>query len=645
MQNATRDAAYPGGGEEVGEANAPLANAHQRTRAIMAAVTPASGAQLPPLRPWQRLSVRIAGLFVAVTLLAVGLVGEVLYERQKRETEATLGALLLNIARTGAYLIDPDLHMVVQRTLTQETSAYLRVRQALSIVQDENRIETPVYTLTDYDAEKRQARFMVTSRGPGVPGEPYPLVPALLEPLGRAFHDNVATHTAVYHNQSGTWITAFAPIRNGPGPPIAVLDVDYPVTVYLVRLAAVRNTIVGASLLGALAALILGVIVARRVAGPITALTETAARVQAGDLSVALPVRSRDEVGRLTRAFNEMIEGLRQRDFIRSTFGRYVSPEVAQELLASPEAQRLGGEKREVTVLMSDLRGYTRFAELRDAQAVMAVLNEVLARMTDVIIAHGGTINEFIGDAIFAIFGAPLAHPDHAERAAAAALAMQRAMVEINADHAQRGLPRFEMGVGINTGEAVVGNIGSEQRAKYAVVGAAVNLAARVEGCTVGGQILMTESTARYLGSLAELAPPIHAELKGLDTPVALYELRGLGGRWAQHRDAVVPNGRDVSLPLVGWVVDGKQVRSESFAGRVQRLGPRFIDAEVQAPLTPLTNVRLRLTWPDLDRVSGDVWGKVTSATAGRVRIHLTSVDPADAAVLEGLGIASSEAS
>src|SRR5438034_7225429 len=93
--------------------------------------------------------------------------------------------------------------MVVQRTLTQETSAYLRVRQALSIVQDENRIETPVYTLTDYDAEKRQARFMVTSRGPGVPGEPYPLVPALLEPLGRAFHDNVATHTAVYHNQSG----------------------------------------------------------------------------------------------------------------------------------------------------------------------------------------------------------------------------------------------------------------------------------------------------------------------------------------------------------------------------------------------------------------------------------------------------------
>ncbi len=607
----------------------------------MAAVTPASVAQLPPLRPWQRLSVRVAGLFVAVTLLAVGLVGEVLYERQKRETEATLGALLLNIARTGAYLIDPDLHMVVQRTLTQETSAYLRVRQALSIVQDENRIETPVYTLTDYDAEKRQARFMVTSRGPGVPGEPYPLVPALLEPLGRAFHDNVATHTAVYHNQSGTWITAFAPIRNGPGPPIAVLDVDYPVTVYLVRLAAVRNTIVGASLLGALAALILGVIVARRVAGPITALTETAARVQAGDLSVALPVRSRDEVGRLTRAFNEMIEGLRQRDFIRSTFGRYVSPEVAQALLASPEAQRLGGEKREVTVLMSDLRGYTRFAELGDAQAVMAVLNEVLARMTDVIIAHGGTINEFIGDAIFAIFGAPLAHPDHAERAAAAAIAMQRAMADVNEAHAQRGLPRFEMGVGINTGEAVVGNIGSEQRAKYAVVGAAVNLAARVEGCTVGGQIFLSPHTYARVRDLVEVGEPFPVEVKGVAEPLLLYELRAISGRFAQRLPEMASDDEQVPvwLPFVCRVFEGKILGKDETSGTVVRLGRRRVDVRLDGTLPLLTNLRFRLNYPGLGYDSGDLYGKVigTEQHEGTpvTRIRLTSIDPVDQQILE----------
>ena len=605
-------------------------------------MTSTSANQFPRLRLWQRLSVRVAGLFVAVTLLAVGLVGEVLYERQKRETEATLGALLLNIARTGAYLIDPAQHLVVQRTLTQQTSAYLRVRQALSIVQDENRIETPVYTLTDYDAEKRQARFMVTSRGPGAPGEPYPLVPALIEPLGRAFRDNIATHTAIYRNQSGTWITAFAPIRNGPGPPIAVLDVDYSVTVYLSRLAAARNTIIGASLLGAMAALILGVIVARRVTGPITVLTQTAARVQAGDLSVELLVRSRDEIGRLTRAFNEMIEGLRQRDFIRSTFGRYVSPEVAQELLASPEAQRLGGEKREVTVLMSDLRGYTRFAELGEAENVMAVLNDVLARMTDVIIAHGGTINEFIGDAIFAIFGAPLTYSDHAERAAAAAIAMQRAMAQVNEAHAERGLPRFEMGIGISTGEAVVGNIGSEQRAKYAVVGAAVNLAGRVEGCTVGGQILLSPRTYACIRDLVEVGEPLSVEVKGIAEPLLLYELRALSGRFAQRLPETATDDEQVpvALPFVCRVFEGKVLGTDKTSGTVVRLGRRHVDVRLDGTLQMLTNLRFRLNYPGLGYDSGDLYGKVIAIDqrqdAPLTRVRLTSVDPVDQKILEG---------
>jgi len=483
------------------------------------------------LLPWQRLSLRVAALFVAVTLLAVGLVGYLIYEQQKGDLEETLGTLLLNIARTGAILVDPAQHVEAEHAGGRDSNAYRRVRAALAAIQDENRLATPIYTLTDYDAERRQARFLVTSRGPGAPGEPYPLVAELIEPLGRAFKDGVATHTAIYHNQSGTWITAFAPIRDRAGRTVAVLDVDYPVDVYLRRLAELRNTVLGASLAGALGALIVGVLLARRVTGPISALTGGVARVAAGDLSQSLPVRSSDEIGQLTRAFNEMLEGLRQRDFIRDTFGRYVSPEVARTLLESPEGLRLGGEKREVTILMSDLRGYTHFAERGSPEDVMEVLNAYLAQMADIVIAHGGTINEFIGDAILAVFGAPIAHPDHAERAAAAALAMQGAMTEINRAHADRGLPRFEMGIGINTGEAVVGNIGSEQRAKYAVVGSAVNLAARVEGCTVGGQIFLSPSTWERLRDLVEVGVPVPVELKGIAEPLMLYELRAIGGQ------------------------------------------------------------------------------------------------------------------
>ena len=596
----------------------------------------------PGLRFWNRLSFRLAGLFALVTVLAVVLVGGVVYGRQKREVEDAVGTQLLNIARIGSLLVDAQLH--AQAVAAPGSSAYTRVQKTLNAIRTEAVLPTPIYTLA---LEKGMARVAVTGDDGAIAGTVYTPAPDVAERLGWTFEDGVARYTGIYRNARGTWISAFAPVGGEAGKRLAVLVVDYPVEIYLDRLNELQFSILYASMAGALAALIVGLVMARRLTRPISALTRGVARVAEGDLSQALPVRSRDEVGVLTRAFNGMLEGLRQRDFIRNTFGRYVSPEVVKTLLESPEGLRFCGEKRVVTILMSDLRGYTRFAEHGDPAGVMAVLNDYLGRMADIVIAHGGTINEFIGDAIFAVYGAPIEHADHAERAAATALAMQRAMDALNESNAARGRPSFEMGIGINTGEAVVGNIGSEQRTKYAVVGAAVNLAARVESCTVGGQILMTESTARYLGSLAELAPPIHAELKGLDTPVALYELRGLGGRWAQHRDAVVPNGRDVSLPLVGWIVDDKQVRRESFAGRVRRVAGRQLEVELETSLPPLTNVRLRLTWPDLGRVSGDLWGKVTTDAAGRVRIHVTSVDPADAAVLDGMGAAgaASEAS
>ncbi len=601
---------------------------------------------VPPLqlRPWQRLSVRIGALFVVVTLLAIGVVGGLIYERQREELQDTLGTLLLNIARTGALLVDPGLHGEVQRALTQDLDAYRRLRAALAAVQDENRLETPIYTLTDYDEGQRQARFMVTSRGPGAPGEPYPLVPALIEPLAASFRQGIATRTSIYRNQSGTWITAFAPIKDGAGRIIAVLDVDYRVDVYLSRLAALRTTILRASLAGVAGAVILALVFAWRVTGPIGALTGGVARVAAGDLSRPLPVRTSDEVGQLTRTFNAMLEGLRQRDFIRDTFGRYVSPEVARAILESPEGLGFGGQKREVTVLMSDLRGYTRFAELGEPERVVAVLNEYLARMTDIIVAHGGTINEFIGDAIFAVFGAPVAHADHAERAAAAALAMQRAMTEINALHEGRGLPRFEMGIGINTGEAVLGNIGSEQRAKYAVVGSAVNVAARVEGCTVGGQIFLSAAAYERVRDLAEVTAPVPVEVKGLAEPLLLYDLRGIGGRFAQRLPEIATGADpmvEVTLPLVARVIDGKVVGEERLAGAVLRLGTRQLHVRLDGAAVPLlANVRLRLNYPGLGYDSGELYGKVVGheerESARVTLIRLTSVDPVDQKILEG---------
>src|SRR5262245_41555172 len=599
-----------------------------------------TGGASPPLRPWQRMSVRLAAFFAAVTFLAVGAVGILTYTRQQREVEDSVGTQLLNIARVAA--LDRRLHTAADAGRPADPALDAELRQVLGPIQDETLLTSPITIITGLDPATRTARLVIVSSGPGRPGCRAPLPPDLIQSMEWTLGDGVARYTRVYRHQGGLWISAFAPILDPQGRPTALLHVAYPVEIYLDRLHELRNTLLFATGVGALATLVLGLLVLRRLTRPITLLTGGVARVAGGDLSRPLPVASRDEVGRLTQAFNGMLEGLRQRDFIRSAFGRYVSPEVAQAILESPEGLRFGGTNRVVTVLMSDLRGYTRFAEQGEPEQVMEILNGYLARMADVEIAHGGTINEFIGDAIFAVYGAPVAHSDHAERAAATALAMQAALVEVNQDHARRGLPAFEMGIGLHTGEAVVGNIGSEQRAKYAVVGSAVNVASRVESATVGGQVLLTARTLAELGSLARVGPPIPMQVKGLSEPLTLHELRGLGGRFARDLPEEPPEAeRQVSVELLleCWVIDGKIVRSEALRGRVVSLGRREVHAQLDAPLAPLTNVKLQLRYPPpLDRPSEDIYAKVLARDeAGLLRLRLTALGASDEAAIAAL--------
>ncbi len=271
----------------------------------------AAGTPMKPRLPlWRRLGWRVGASFLLLTALGILLSGLLQYRAQEAWLRQSLGSLLLNVARTGALQVDPTLHREVESARSQDPDAYRRLRAMLAAIQDANRIETPIYTLTDFDAERRQARFMVTSRGGGMPGEAYPLVPALLEPLGRAFREGVATHTDVYRNQSGTWITAFAPIRDAGGRVFAVLDVDYKVDVYLAELAAVRRRLYLHSLAGAVLALVAGVIIARRITRPVAQLSGLARRVVEGDLTGRVRVQSRDEIGLLGNVIHLMVERL-----------------------------------------------------------------------------------------------------------------------------------------------------------------------------------------------------------------------------------------------------------------------------------------------------------------------------------------------
>ena len=319
-------------------------------------------------------------------------------------------------------------------------------------------------------------------------------------------------------------------------------------------------------------------------------------------------------------------------DFIRRTFGRYLSDEVVKSLLETPEGLALGGEKREVTVLFADLRGFTALSDRHTPEQVVALLNNYLGTMADVITAHQGTIDEFIGDAILALFGAPVARADDALRAAACAVAMQRAMEGVNDFNRRHGLPEVHMGIAVNTGDVVVGNIGSQTRAKYGVVGTHVNLAGRIEGFTVGGQVLVSESTLRRAGGALVVGDRVTFEAKGFAEPVAVYDLRGVAGAHGLHlpaRDDVRAPLRP-PLPVSVTVLEGKTVGGAAFEATLVAASRDSAELTCPSPLAAFANLRLRLAG------GAEAYAKVTGAGAdGRVVVRFTSVDPEAARALD----------
>ena len=225
------------------------------------------------------------------------------------------------------------------------------------------------------------------------------------------------------------------------------------------------------------------------------------------------------------RAIEDKLNEAQRAATISDAFGRYVSVDLAEELLRNPEALKPGGELRTVTVLMSDLRGFTSLTERLGPEGMVTLLNQYLKSMTDVIEDHDGYINEFIGDAILVIFGVPSPREDDPRRAVRCAIGMQRALDRFNAE-THRDVP-LQMGIGIHTGRVVIGNIGSEKRISYGVIGDAVNLTARIESLTVGSQILVSAVTQGLTGEGVEFDAPREVRVKGPVEPVVVYPVVG----------------------------------------------------------------------------------------------------------------------
>jgi adenylate cyclase len=344
--------------------------------------------------------------------------------------------------------------------------------------------------------------------------------------------------------------------------------------------------------------------------------------------------RLRDQEIRQQRELNELNKALEIRNrFIRGTFGRYLSDEVVDTILDSPQGLALGGEKRTVTILISDLRGFTSVSELLPAETVVKIINLHLDAMTDIILRHRGTIDQFIGDAILAIFGAPISHDDDAMRAVACAVEMQLAMKDVNERCRAAGYPEVSMGIGINTGEVVVGNIGSTKRTKYGPMGRNVNLASRIESYTVGGQILVSESTLKACGTIIEASRAIEVMPKGFKQPIIIYEVKGIGGdfnRFVAEKEGAESITLETPIRIGFWEIEEKHVDKNLHRGLVIRMADETLDIRSDSPINIYTDLKIVLLDDMGMQLDAEFYAKVTeilpeSPTA--FRIHFSFMD------------------
>ena len=266
----------------------------------------------------------------------------------------------------------------------------------------------------------------------------------------------------------------------------------------------------------------------RRIITPVLSVAAASARVASGDLEIRLVPRGRNEIAELTKSFNQMVEGLKQRDFIRETFGRYVDRDVARELMRRPEASRLGGEKREVAVLISDIRGFTSLSKSLSPEIIISILNRYFAHLIEVIQKHKGIIVDFLGDGVLVFFD-PFENPvgPVISQAVHCAIEIQERMVVFNAEIRKEGLPEFHTGIGVNAGEVVVGNIGSLTRAKYGIVGSPVNITQRIQSMAKGGNVVISESVYHYLEEDLRIKQSFRVTLKSIPEKINLYVVEG----------------------------------------------------------------------------------------------------------------------
>ena len=492
---------------------------------------------LNELRIWQRFHWRLTVLYTGAVCILLMILGGVLYHFGVESEVDTLQAELRTAAITLSHNVDVEAVKAFETPKDTLRPAYKAQQQRFQDIAAQLAGVSTIYILrpsktpgelifvADYTANGSGARV----------GDAYDAreIPSLLRGLKAPSVDD-----APIRDDFGLTLSGYAPLTDAAGVPFGLIGIDMDAR----RVDTVKDRVLVLMLSAFGVTLffmaVLSLFVGRLLRRPLREVIEVADELAKGNLSERVGLQRSDEFGLLSEHVDRMAKGLQEREFIRETFGRYVSEDVARNLLATPDASRLGGEERRVTVLFSDLKGYSTLSELLSPPQIVRFINAYLGEMNTIIDEHNGCVIEYLGDAILAVFGAPNDLDEHPEAAVRCAIAMRNRCIALNDEWrddglsemwTRHGIHEISARIGVHTGQVVAGNLGSRTRMKYAVIGDSVNVAARLEQLNkkLDTDILISATTLQRLPETLALTAVDKGlqPVKGRDQEVGVYAL------------------------------------------------------------------------------------------------------------------------
>lgn len=483
-----------------------------------------------------RYRTKLMSLLLGLVVVINGLLALVEYRRCEDLLKKEFHRKARSIVSTAAALLDPELVRRTSIAGSEKTAEYSTLRTQLQRIRDFNRRKdvwiADIFTLIPAPQNSKYVVYGVDAE------ESFPYGRRLGEVYTRAGQpltigiEGINRLAENLESFQAGFSASFAPIRDASGKLVAMLGV---------RLSpapsSLLNEIGGAMLApfvvtGALA-LVLAAILARSVTRPLEVLRRRIELIGNGDFSaVEVPAKMSGEFRQMAVAIAAMAQGLRERDTIKRAFSGYISRQVLETIMEKGELPALKGERRRVTVLFADIRSFTAIAESMTPEEVVEMLSEFFDRMVEVLMRHKGTIDKFLGDGIMVIFGAPLDDPYQEQHAVLAAIEMQKELRNLCDEWQTNGRQPIKMGIGINSGAAIVGNIGSQDHMEYTAIGDTVNLAARLESATkeLGLDIAVSEQTYEAIRPLFQWKPAGAIAVRGRTEPVRAYSVEGVHG-------------------------------------------------------------------------------------------------------------------